>query len=73
MAAVEAAEQFGEQVGTVVLAFAVCVVVLGLQGGLEFDAGLEEGAGLTDVLEGAVEFGWSGAVAVAEVSVVFAA
>jgi hypothetical protein len=33
------------------------VVVLGLQGGPQLDAGLEEGAGLTDRLEGAVERG----------------
>jgi hypothetical protein len=37
------------------------------------DAGLEEGAGLADGLEDADEFGWAGAVAVAEEAVVFAA
>ena len=46
---------------------------LAQQGGPEFDAGLEEGAGFADGLEGAVQFGWAGAVAVAEEAVVFAA
>ena len=49
-----------------------CVVVLGLEGGSELDAGLEERAGFADRLEGAVERGWPGAVAVAEESVVLA-
>jgi hypothetical protein len=35
------------------------VVVLGLQGGPELDAGLEEGAGFADRFEGAVQF-WLG-------------
>jgi hypothetical protein len=39
------------------------VVVLGLQGGPELDAGLEEGAGLADRLEGAVQLRGPGAVA----------
>jgi hypothetical protein len=41
------------------------VVVLGLQCGAEFDAGLEVAAGFADGLEGAVELGWAGAPAVA--------
>ena len=49
------------------------VVVLALQGRAELDAGLEEGAGFADGFERAVEFGWAGAVAVAEEPVVFAA
>lgn len=49
------------------------VVVLGLQGGSELDAGLEEAAVLADRFVGAVELCWSGAAAVAEESVVFAA
>jgi hypothetical protein len=49
------------------------VVALADEGGSELDAGLEEGAGFADGFEGAVEFGWSGAVAVAEEAVVFAA
>ena len=56
-----------------VLAFGGGVVVLGLEGGSEFDAGLEERAGFAYRLEGAVEFGWPGAVAVSEESVVLAA
>ena len=35
------------------------VVVLGLEGWSELDAGLEERAGFADGLEGAVELGWS--------------
>jgi hypothetical protein len=42
------------------------VVALGLQGGSELDGGDEEGTGLADRLEVAVEFDGSGAVAVAE-------
>jgi hypothetical protein len=49
------------------------VVALVEQGGPELDAGLEEGAGFADGFEGAVQFGWAGAVAVAEEAVVFAA
>jgi hypothetical protein len=49
------------------------VVVLGLQGGPELDAGLEERAVLADRLERAVQLGGPGAVAVAEEAVVFAA
>src|SRR3954466_11741387 len=48
------------------------MVALVLQGGPELDAGLEEGAGFADRFEGAVEFGWAGAVAVAEEAVVLA-
>jgi hypothetical protein len=55
------------------LGFGVGVVVLGLQGWPELDAGLEERAGLTDRLERAVQLGWSGAVAVAEQAVVLTA
>ena len=55
-----------------VLAHGGGVVVLGLQGGAELDAGLEERAGFADRLERAVELGWAGAVAVAEESVVLA-
>ncbi len=62
-----------EQVGAVGLVVLGGVVALALQGGPELDAGLEEGAGFADGFEGAVEFGWAGAVAVAEEAVVFAA
>ena len=48
-------------------------VVLGLQGGPELNAGLEEGAVLADRFEGAVQLVGAGAVAVAEQAVVFAA
>lgn len=54
------------------LAFGCGVVALGLQGGSELDAGLEEAAGFADRLERAVQFLWSGAVAVAGESVVLA-
>lgn len=56
-----------------VLALGVVVVMLGLQGGPELDAGLEEGAGFADRLKRAVELGWSGAIAIAEEAVVVAA
>ena len=49
------------------------VVALGGEGGPELDAGLEEGAGFADRLEGAVQLGRAGAVAVAEEAVVLAA
>ena len=49
------------------------VVALAQQGGPEFDAGLEEGAGFADGLEGAVQLGRPGAVAVAGHPVVLAA
>ncbi|HET9330833.1 MAG TPA: hypothetical protein VFO23_09920, partial [Steroidobacteraceae bacterium] len=49
------------------------VIVLGCQGGAELDAGLEEGAGLADRLERAVQPGGPGAPAVAEHPVVLAA
>jgi len=62
-----------EQVGPLLLMVAGGMVVLGLQGGPERDAGLEERAGLADGLEGAIQLGRSGAVAVAEQAVVFAA
>ena len=42
------------------------VVALAEQDGHELRAGVEVDAGLADGLEGAVEFGWAGAVAVAE-------
>ncbi|GLW36051.1 hypothetical protein Areg01_89850 [Actinoplanes regularis] len=70
---VQAVQESGEQLGAVGLVVLGGVVVLTLQGGPELDAGLEEGAGLADGLERAVEFGWAGAVAVAEQAVVFAA
>src|SRR5450759_5860227 len=66
----EAVRRTGPPVG---LRFGVGVVVLGLQGGPELNAGLEERAGLTDRFEGAVQLGRSGAVAVAEQAVVLAA
>ena len=46
-----------------------CVVVLGLQGGPELDAGLEVGAGFADRFECAVQLRRAGAVAVAELPV----
>ena len=55
------------------LSFVGGVVVLGLEGGSERDAGLEERAGFTDGFECTVELGRSGAVAVSERPVVFAA
>jgi hypothetical protein len=66
-------EEAVEEVGAVGLVTVGGVVALVLQGGSELDAGVEEGAGFADGFEGAVEFGWSGAVAVAEQSVVLAA
>jgi len=72
-AVIDFVEQVGEEVGSVVLALGGGVVVLGLEGGSEIDAGLEDRAGFADRLEGAVELGWAGAVAVAEEAVVFAA
>src|SRR5829696_3430996 len=60
---VGAVQQVGEELGSVGLPLGCGVVVLGEQGGPELDAGLEEGARLADGLEGAVEGGWSGAVA----------
>jgi hypothetical protein len=70
---VDAGEELVEQVGAVGLVVFGGVVALALQGGSEFDAGLEEGAGLADGFEGAVEFGWAGAVAAAGEAVVFSA
>lgn len=58
--------------GAVVLALGDGVVVLGLQGGPELEAGGEEGAGLTDALEGAVEVVGPAAAAVPEEPVVLA-
>jgi hypothetical protein len=69
---VDAAEEPVEEIGSVGLVVVGSVVALALQGGPELDAGLEEGAGLADGFEGAVQFGWSGAVAVAEQAVVVA-
>jgi hypothetical protein len=59
--------------GLVGLALGFGVVVLGLEGGPELDAALEEGAVLADGLEGAVELGGSGAAPIAEEPVVLAA
>jgi hypothetical protein len=70
---IEVGDESMEEVGAVGLLMLDGVVVLALEGGPELDAGLEEGAGFADGLEGAVEFGWAGAVAVAEEAVVFAA
>jgi hypothetical protein len=69
----EVAEELAEEVGSMILVVGCGVAVLGLEGGSELDTGLEERAGFADGLEGAVELGGSGAVAVAEVSVVFSA
>jgi hypothetical protein len=62
---VDAGQQLVEQVGAVGLVVLGGVVALAAQGGPEFDAGLEQGAGFADGFEGAVQFGWAGAVAVA--------
>ena len=70
---VESGEDLVEQFGAVGLVVVGGVLALAKQGWPEFDAGLEEGAGFADGFEGAVEFGWSGAVAVAEEAVVLAA
>ncbi len=63
---INAGEKTVEEVGAVGLVVVGGVAALALQGGSELYAGLEEGAGFADGFEGAVEFGWSGAVAVAE-------
>ena len=55
------------------LALGFGVVVLGLEGGPELDAALEEAAVLAHGLEGAVELGGSGAVPIAEELLVLAA
>jgi hypothetical protein len=68
---VDVVEETVEQVGVVGLVVVGGVVALALKGRSELDAGLEERAGFADGFEGAVEFGWSGAVAVAEQAVVF--
>ena len=73
MAVVEVAEQLVEELSAVGLSFVGGVVVLGLEGGAELDAGLEERAAFTDGFECAVELGRPGAVAVYEHAVVFAA
>src|SRR5690349_877686 len=65
-ALVESGEQSVEDFLAAELSFVDGVVSLGLQGGAELDGGLEEGAGLTDRFEVAVQPDWSGAVAVAE-------
>jgi hypothetical protein len=70
---VDAGEEPVEQVGAVGLVMFGGVVALAEQGGPELDAGLEERAGFADGFEGAVEFGWAGAAAVAEQAVVLAA
>ena len=63
---VESGEQSVEDLLAAELSFVDGVVALGPQGGAELDGGLEEGAGLADRLEVAVQPDWSGAVAVAE-------
>jgi hypothetical protein len=60
---VDAGQELVEQVGPVELVVLGGVVALAEQGGPELDAGLEEGAGFADGFEGAVQFGWAGAVA----------
>jgi hypothetical protein len=70
---VDAAEESVEQLSAVGVVVVGGVVALALQGGPELDAGLEEGAGFADGFEGAVQFGESDAVAVAEQAVVLAA
>ena len=70
---VSGGEQRGEQLPAVVLVPGEGVVALGGEGGAELDAGLEEGAGLADGLERAVQLGGPGAPAVAEHPVVLAA
>ena len=54
-------QESAEELLTAGLLFRGGVVVLGLQGWLECDAGLEEGAVLADGFEGTVEFGGAGA------------
>jgi len=44
----DAGEELVEEIGSVVLALGCGVVVLGLQGGSEIDAGLEEAAVVAD-------------------------
>src|SRR4249920_1607076 len=63
---VDAVEELVEQLGSLGLVVFDGVVALAEQHGLELEAGLVVGAGLADRLEDAVEFGGSGAVAVAE-------
>ncbi len=63
---VEAGEQSVEHFLAAQLSFLGGVVALCLQGGAEFDGGLEEGAGFADGFEVAVQADGSGAVAVAE-------
>jgi hypothetical protein len=63
---VESGEQSVEDLLAAELSFVGGVVALGLQGGAELDGGLEEGAGLADRFEVAVQPDRSGAVAVAE-------
>jgi hypothetical protein len=70
---VRSAQEAGEQVLAVGLVLGGGVVVLGLQGGTERDAGLEEGAALTDRFERAVELDRSCTVTVSEHPVVLAA
>jgi len=59
---VDVGQELVEQISAVGLVVFGGVVVLALQGGPEFDAGGEEGAGFTDRFEGAVQLGWPGAV-----------
>ena len=63
---IEAFEEATEDLLSSYLALSGGVVSLGLQGRAELDGGDEEGAGLADRLEVAVELDRSGAVAVAE-------
>jgi hypothetical protein len=52
---VDSGEELGEQLLAAGLAMAGGVVVLGLEGGAEFDAGLEVCAGFADGFESAVQ------------------
>jgi hypothetical protein len=70
---VDAAEELAEELLAAGLVVRGGVVVLGLQGGPELDAGLEVAAGFADRFEGAVQLGWPCAIAVAEEAVVLAA
>src|SRR4029079_10381703 len=63
---IESSEQSVEHFLAAQLSFGGGVVALRLQGGAEFDGGLEEGAGFADGFEVAVQADGSGAVAVAE-------
>ena len=73
MVVVDLVDEPGEEFLASGLAVVGGVVVLGGEGWPELDAGLEVAAGFADGLEGAVELGRAGAVAVAEEAVVLAA